>query len=202
MKTLQKQYLLHYNYEMKKLPIYNITLGDAEGIKIMSLVESPAVEDNFLKFAEEHQIQFSIDEEQHIVFGVALRADYPIYRCSPELGEYYVVFSKETIKELYEKFMIDQNFNNINLNHDTDTEGVYLLQSFIKNVNAGINPIEFEHIEDGSWFTAYKVENKQVWEDVKAGKFNGFSVEGYFGLERQEPKDEIEELIDEILNEN
>ena len=66
----------------------------------------------------------------------------------------------------------------------------------------GINPIGFEHIEDGSWFTAYKVENKQVWEDVKAGKFNGFSVEGYFGLERQEPKDEIEELIDEILNEN
>ena len=184
---------------MNKLPIYNITLGDAKGILKMSLVDNPAVEDNFLKFADEHQMQFSVDEEQHIVFGVAMRANYPIYRFSPTMGEYYVVFSTDTIKELYEKFMIDQNFNNINLNHSKDTEGVYLLQSFIKNAEAGINPVEFEHIEDGSWFTMYKVENETVWNDVKNGKYNGFSIEGYFDLE--EPKDEIEELIDELLSE-
>lgn len=187
---------------MNKLPIYNVVLQNAEGIKKMSLVEYPAVEDNFLKFNEEQQLQFSINEDQRIVFGVALRANYPIYRCSPNLGEYYVVFSKETIIDLYEKFMIDQNFNKVNLNHNNDTEGVYLIQSFIKNTSSGINPIEFEHIEDGSWFCAYKIENEQVWEDVKSGKFNGFSVEGYFGLEEEQPKQDIESLIDEILDGN
>lgn len=186
---------------MKHLPIYNIVLGDAEGINKMSLVEFPAVEDNFLKFADEHQLQFSVDEEQHIVFGVALRADFPIYRYSPTMGEYYVVFSAETIKELYEKFMIDQNFNNINLEHYKDTKGVYLLQSFIKNTEAGINPIGFEHIENGSWFTAYKVENEDVWNDVKSGKFNGFSVEGFFELEEPKQTNELEDLIDELLSE-
>ena len=64
----------------------------------MSLVEFPAVEDNFLKFADEQQMQFSVDEEQHIVFGVALRADFPIYRVSQSLGEFYVVFQPHTIK--------------------------------------------------------------------------------------------------------
>ena len=204
MKTFTKKFTNKYisfilDIDMNKLPIYNITLGDAKGILKMSLVDNPAVEDNFLKFEDEHQMQFSVDEEQHIVFGVAMRANYPIYRFSPSMGEYYVVFSAETIKELYEKFMIDQNFNNINLNHSKDTEGVYLLQSFIKNTEAGINPVEFEHIEDGSWFTMYKVENETVWNDVKSGKYNGFSIEGYFDLEQ--PKDEIEELIDELLSE-
>lgn len=182
---------------MKKLPIYNITLGDSTGILIMSLVDSPAVESDFLKFANEEHIQFSLDEEQHIVFGCAMRADFPIYRYSQTNGEYYVVFSKETIKELYEKFMIEERFNTVNLNHQTNTTGVYLIQSFIKDTEKGINPVGFEHIQNGSWFTAYKIENNDVWDAVKAGKFNGFSIEGYFEL--QEPKDEVEELLDELL---
>lgn len=186
---------------MNKLPIYNIVLGKSQGIVKMSLVDMPAVESDFLKFEKEEQLRFSIDEEQHIVFGVALRADFPIYRVSPKFGEYYVVFSKETIKDLYEKFMIDQKFNDVNLNHETDTNGVYLLQSFIKDTDNGINPLGFEHIENGSWFTSYKIENEEVWQAAKQGKFNGFSVEGFFELEEPIKKDEIEELVDELLSE-
>lgn len=176
---------------MNKLPVYNVVLGNAEGIQKMSLVDAPAVESDFLKFAEQHKLQFTIDEEQHIVFGCSLRADFPIYRYSPSVGEFYVVFSKEVIKELYEKFMIEQRFNDVNLNHETDTKGVYMLQSFLKDKDKGINPIGFEDIENGSWFTAYKIENEDVWQSVKSGVFNGFSVEGYFELE--EPKQELKE---------
>ena len=93
--------------------------------------------------------------------------------------------------------MIEERFNTVNLNHQTDTTGVYLIQSFIKDTEKGINPVGFEHIQNGSWFTAYKIENNDVWDAVKAGKFNGFSIEGYFEL--QEPKDEVEELLDELL---
>jgi hypothetical protein len=181
---------------MNKLPIYNIVLGDAAGILRMSLVESPAVDIDFQKFEKQH-LSFSIDDEQHIVFGCALRADFPIYRCSPTMGEYYVVFTKETIQELYEKFMIDQRFNNVNLNHFENTDGVYLLQSFIKNTENGINPAGFEEIANGSWFTAYKVTNDEVWNKIKSGDLNGFSVEGFFDV--TEPKDEIEDLVDELL---
>lgn len=186
---------------MKKLPVYNIILGNTAGIKKMSLVEYPAVEDNFLKFADEQQMQFSVDEEQHIVFGVALRADFPIYRVSQSLGEFYVVFQPQTIKDLYEKFMIEQNFNQINLDHEINTDGVYLLQSFIKNTEAGLNPVGFEHIADGSWFTAYKVENEDVWEAIKQGQFNGFSVEGFFDLEEPKEKDEFDQFLEDLLNE-
>lgn len=191
---------------MNKLPIYNITLGEAEGIQIMSLVESPAVECDFLAFnKDEHKMNFSVNEEQHIVFGVALRADYPIYRYSDRLGEYYVVFDKETIKQLYEKFMTDGSVLNVNLNHDKMTDGITLIQSFIKDTEKGINPKGFEDVADGSWFCAYKVNNDGVWQAVKEGKFNGFSVEGIFELEptqfsKQEKTGEFDELIDSLLN--
>lgn len=185
---------------MIKLPIYNIELGGAEGILKMSLVEYPAVESDFLAFDEQKELKFSIDEEQRIVFGCSLRSDFPIYRRSSNLGEYYVVFTKEVIKELYEKFMIDGRFNNINLNHGVDTNEVYLLSAFIKDTKKGLNPVGFEDINDGSLFTGYKIENDEVWEKVKSGELKGFSVEGFFELE--EPKDEIESLIDELLEQN
>ena len=115
---------------MNRLPIFNIVLGDAEGIQVMSLVDYPAVESNFLAFSEQKELKFSYDDEEHIVFGVALRADYPIYRFD-RMGEYYVVFTKDVIKQLYEKFLTENLMNNVNLNHDKETKGVYLIQSFI-----------------------------------------------------------------------
>lgn len=182
---------------MNRLPIYNIVLGNAEGIQMMSLVDYPAVETNFLAFEEQKEMKFSVNEEEHIVFGCALRADFPIYRFD-RMGEYYVVFTKEVIKQLYEKFLTENLMNNVNLNHDKNTTGVYLIQSFIKDTEKGINPTGFEECADGSWFCAYKVTNEEVWSEIKQGKFNGFSVEVFCDLERH-----IEEtdLIDEILNE-
>lgn len=184
---------------MNKLPIYRIQLGDAEGIKIMSLVESPAVEIDFLKFAEQTPLQFSIDEEERIVFGVALRADFPIYRYDRR-GEYYVVFERDTIKQLFEKFLIEGRVSEVNLEHSVKTGGVHLIESFIKDTDKGINPKGFEDVADGSWFTSYKILNDEVWEKVKNGEFKGFSVEGFFELEEEKiPKDDFESLIDELL---
>jgi len=182
-----------------KLPIFNIVLGNSEGLTKMSLVEYPAVESDFLAFEKQEALKFSVDEEQHIVFGCALRADFPIYREDARLGEYYVVFSKDTIKELYEKFMRDEHYKDVNLEHSKNTNGVYLIQSFIKNTNKGINPVGFENVEDGSWFTAYKVENEDVWKEVKDGKFKGFSVEMFGELEPIIEKPEEKDILDEIF---
>lgn len=186
-----------------KLPIYNIVLGDAQGLTKMSLVEYPAVETDFLAFDKQEPMKFSLDEEQHIVFGCALRANFPIYRYDDRMGEYYVVFSTDTIKQLYEKFMKEGKTSCVNLQHTEDTDGVYMIQSFLKNTPAGLSPKGFEDVEDGSWFCAYKVENEDVWNDVKEGKFKGFSVECFGELQEtkeeiEEPKDEFEDLLKEI----
>lgn len=169
------------------LPIFKIFIDDnVEGVQKISLVHSPAVESNFLAFNEENKdvksFKFEADEEQRIVFGCAIRADFAIYRRDDTHGEYYVVFDKETIKDIVEKFAKNGNFNNVNLNHKDDTDGVYMTQMFIKDSTKGINPEGFEDIEDGSLFTAFKVENDDVWQKAKEGEFAGFSIEGIFKL--------------------
>lgn len=185
-----------------KLPLYNIVLGEADGIEIMSLVEHPAVERDFLAFEKQKQLaknaeaKFSLNEEQHIVFGVAIRADFPIYRIDNSGYEYYVIFSKETIKQLRDKFMYDKRTDLVNLEHSKDANSIYLIDSFIKDTSKGISPAGFEDIEDGSWFVSYKVDNEQVWNKIKSGEFRGFSIEGVFEFV---PRNELEDLIDEIL---
>ena len=75
-----------------------------------------------------------------------------------------------------------------------------LIQSFLKDTEKVLTQLGFEDVADGSWFCAYKVNNEEVWNEIKQGKFNGFSVEVFCNLERK-PVEEEKDLIDEILNE-
>ena len=73
------------------------------------------------------------------------------------------------------RFMKNQLLNNVNINHSTDVNGIYLIESFI--LKADHNMEAFNDIEKGSWMVSYKVENDKVWNDIKEGKLKGFSVE-------------------------
>ena len=167
---------------MNKLPIFRCFLDSEKGpatLKV-SLVANPAVESLFLHFsAEEVQKQyFSIaDEEQRIVYGCVGRPDFPIYRVDEYGNEYYIVFSKEAIAELAESFMQSQRFN---LAHSISTDDVAVLESFIIDREHGISPEQFSSLEDGSWLVKARILSDELWQDVKAGKFKGFSMEGYF----------------------
>lgn len=183
-----------------ELPIYNFLIEDEDtGVQKISLVEFPAVESNFFSFASEKQFQqFALDEEQHIITGCAIRANYPIYRFDTVRGEFYAVFDKQTIRKIAEKYSKDNAFNKINLQHETDTNGVYVFEIYIKDVENGINPVRFSDVEDGSLFVSMKVENSDVWAKVKSGEFKGFSIEGIFNLLPVEEND-LNKLIDECL---
>lgn len=183
------------------LPLYNIVIDDAEtGIDRISLVEMPAVESNFLAFAKDKkQIMFSANEEQQMITGVLARADYPIYRNDNQLGEYYIQFGKEVIKEMAEKLLVDGHQNWVNIEHieNSDVDGVYMIEMFLKDSKKGINPIGFEDISDGSLFATFKVRNQKIWDCIKNGTFKGFSIEGLFGFEEV---DKEEQIYNEILD--
>lgn len=160
--------------------------NESDGIEYVSLVDMPAIESEFMAFQKEH-VHFSIqNEEQRIVFGPLMRADYPIYRKNKELGDHYVKYSKETIKKIAEKLMFDKAQNSVNLMHSMQVDGVTMIEMFLKDVEKGINPKGFEDVEDGSLFAAYKVNNDAVWDLIKRGEFKGFSIEGIFSFKKEE----------------
>jgi len=172
------------------LPIYECKLGELNAI---SLVFKPAIEENFQAFNEMKELKLSYDDEKHIVFGPAIIPNKPIFRRDTNGREYYIVFTDDVIEQLYHNFMKNKAFN-FNLEHSNNVANVYLLEAFIKR--PGLNPIGYEDIPDGSMFISLKVEDDGLWNSIKSGKFNGFSIECFVDIE---PIDETELLINELL---
>ena len=186
----------------KGLPVYNISIDfdTDEGLQLVSLVDDPAVVESFLTFNSEEQVKlvFTSDEEQHIISGVSLLADTPIYRCD-ETGGYYVVFTKETIKQLVEKYNKENKTNLTSLQHNGQIiSDCVMVESYFIDKERGICPKEFSHCPDGSWITSYKVTNDELWNEIKtSGQLNGFSVEISCQLE---PAKEGQKIYDEPLS--
>lgn len=191
--------------QYNNLPVFNIVLDSEEdGLQLISLVDYPAVCESFLKFKEEHKtLTFTTDNEQHIISGVSLLADTPIYRNDGGEG-YYVVFTKETIKELVEKYNKENKTNLTSLQHNGQIiSDCIMVESYFIDKERGICPKEFEHCPDGSWITSYKVTSDELWDEIKnSGELNGFSVEINCQLEpAQEGQKIYDEPVDEFVNE-
>lgn len=174
--------------DINGIPVFEAKMdGQVTGIYAISLVDFPAVESDFLAFDKDKVfVKYAVqDEEKRMVYGVLMRANYPIYRNSWEAGEYYIMYKPETIRIMAEKLMADNRQNMINLMHEQIFPGgVNCVQLFIKDSTKGINPAGFEDIEDGSLFGEFHVENDEVWALIKDGTFKGFSIEGMWGVEK------------------
>lgn len=173
---------------MNKLPIYKAIVGDdvETGMLTISLVDAPAVEVDFLYFDEDKKpLSFAVeDEEQRKVLGVVMTCDSPIYRRDSSGYEYYIVYDRQTIEKMAEKYLRQNKQNNVDLNHSfVLEEGIYLNEFFIKDTAKGINPTGFGQVNDGSLFAIFHVQNDEIWSAIKEGTFKGFSLSGLFDTE-------------------
>ena len=160
---------------------------ETEGVFGISLVESPAMESNFIALSEQKEIQLkAIDNEKRILLGAVLIPNKPIYR-NQGGKEFNIVFPAETIRLSMENFF-EQGYQSAStLEHDEKQKlkAVTFVESWIKeseldkSVHYGMDePV-------GTWFAAMKVNNDEIWNDfVKTGKVKGFSIDGFFDLER------------------
>ena len=175
---------------------------DACGILKVSLVDYPAVEKNFLAFEKQEKVELYAvqDEDKQIVRGVLMRANYPIFRKDKELGEYFIIYKPETIREMAEQYLKEGRSSNVNLMHEdgSDVEGVDMVQLFIKDSAAGVSPSGFEEIEDGSLFAEFHVNNPDVWASIKEGTYKGFSIETLNTIEEEDAVISTEKIQDVI----
>lgn len=185
------------------IPVYDAQILDEDsGMIKISLVDDPAVMSNFQAFdAQKKLLMYEVaDEEKRLVRGVVMRADFPIFRRDKEMGEYYIIYKADTIRQMAEKYLVENRQNNINLMHeaDSDVDGVKMVQFFIKDSAAGVSPANFDEIADGSLFGEFHVTNDEVWDQIKNGTYKGFSLEGVFDLMPEQDKDEVQEIVDSL----
>jgi len=176
------------------------------GVEFISLVDQPATEKLWLKFNKQQPLNFKFkiqDEEKRIVSGYFMVADLPIPRLNDLNEKFFVVFKKDTINKIVNKFFKQGYSNKINLMHDQLTDGVYVIESLIiDNERGSVAPKEFEKVPNGSWWGSMRVENDEVWQLVKDGQLRGFSVEGLFGQDKSRNIQEkiIHKIRDVIAN--
>lgn len=180
-------------------------LNEDHGVTMVALVDNPAIKRNWMAFMEEHKPelpqQFKVqDEEKRVVSGPLMVANLPIYRYNEKMGDHYVVFRPDVIEKIVLRFFKEKRMDEANIMHDgVKVGGVYLFESFIID-DRKLTPIGHGKLPNGSWFGSFKVENDAVWEQVKNGEFNGFSVEGMFGYATErEQQDELLAKILEVL---
>ena len=160
------------------------------GVEAISVVENPAIEEDFVALKSQEIKLAEVDKEKRILMGALLVPNKPIYRRNGE-DEYYIYFSKDTVEKASQMYLMQGNQNNSTLEHQYELNGLSLVESWIvedktheKSVKYGMDlPI-------GTWMGSVKVNNDKVWtEFVKTGKVKGFSIEGYFADKMERPKD-------------
>ena len=171
--------------KQENIKLVELVIDDEEGVEFISLVDTPAIESDFLAFKKE-DFKFKIqNEEKRIVSGYFMIADLPMLRMRNDTV-FYCVFRKHTIEKIVNKFMKEGLTNQTNLMHDSQADGVYIIESLIIDKKRGVlAPENFEKVPDGSWWGSMRVENEDIWQQVKDGTFKGFSVEGIFSSSKE-----------------
>lgn len=173
---------------------------EVSGIEAVSIVENPAIEEDFVALKTQEFKFAEVNKEKRILMGAALIPNKPIYRVSED-NEYYIYFSRETVRKASELFFIKGNHNKSTLEHQVPLEGLVAVESWIvEDLEKDKSRAYGMEVPLGTWMLSMKVLNEEVWTDyVKTGKVKGFSIEGYFAdrLERPNEPNELSAWEDE-----
>ena len=176
----------------KNLPLYEALINDLEdGIFAVSLVSTPATESNWQCFSKEEQMYSIENEEEHIITGVIMLANSPIFRRDDSGYEYNIIYKPETIKLMSEKMLKDMAHNQIDIEHNgciLPTGTVNLVEIYIKDSEKGISPNFLKDIPDGSLIGSYKIHDDVLWNMCKEGTLHGFSLAGWFDVKEFKDK--------------
>ena len=169
------------------------------GIEAISVVENPAIEEDFIALKSQEFKLAEVDKEKRILMGALLIPNKPIYRRNGE-DEYYIYFSKDTVLKASQMYLMQGKQNKSTLEQQYEINGLRLVESWLvedkvheKSVKYGMD------LPLGTWVGAVKVNNDQIWNEfVKTGKVKGFSIEGYFADKMERPKESIKNELAKI----
>ena len=199
---------------MRKLKNYRVRPSTSD-IYAVSLVEDEAVESGFVALSKQKQpMNFKIhNEEKRMLYGVALRANFPIYRCYGD-EEFYLTFDANAIERLVNKFMSNYGQKSFTIDHMEPAEGIVITESWLvkDTENDKSNALGLENVSEGSWIIGCKINDDEIWKSIKEGRWHGFSVEAFCDLEEitkeiknkkienkmAVKKSKFEEMIDKI----
>jgi hypothetical protein len=175
-----------------------------EAVYAISLVDVPAIEQNFMFFSkEEVPILLKFDEEKQIITGPVLIPGKKMFRTAESLNQKegaFVFASDATVIRCAQMFLSNLKNNNVTLMHEVPTSGARLIESWIVTdpEHDKSTALGFKDIVKNTWFASYHIDDPKVWQLIKSKKLQGFSIESVFSLGKptEMPDDENSELME------
>ena len=202
------------NYE-KTTSIVELIISDDNqelAIDAISLVTSPAIEQDFVYFGKEkNNLTFAkVDEEKRMLVSPALIPNKQIFRHDPNTdSDYYVYFSKETVRKASELYLRHNNHHKATYQHQDRVSGVLTVESWIiEDTKLDKSTLYGYSLPVGTWMVKLKISNDEIWSKIKDGELKGLSIEGYFTdkmeqmSEKAPSNEEILAALNEIIKQN
>jgi len=197
------------HYEKTTKIVELIIEDDSQELAIdaISLVTSPAIEQDFVFFGKENNnlTLAKVDEEKRMLVSPALIPNKQIFRYDPNTdSNYYVYFSKETVRQASELYLKHNNHHKATYQHEDRVSGVLTIESWIKEGEQDKSKLYGFDLPDGTWFVKMKIENDEMWSKIKDGELKGLSIEGFFvnkfeKMQKQPTDEEILSALNEII---
>ena len=197
---------------MKETKIVELVIEENNemlAIDAISLVSAPAIEENFVYFGKEkHNLTFAkVDEDKRMLVSPALIPNKQIFRYNPQTdSEYYVFFSKSTVRRAAEFYLTHNNHHKATYEHQDRVSGVLTTESWIKEGDQDKSKMYGFDLPNGTWFVKMRIDNDDLWNKIKEGELKGLSIEGYFVDKMQKMSDnkptneEIRQALRELIN--
>lgn len=170
---------------MEEMITYEATIDNelTDGVYAISLVNSPAIQQDFILLDKDDKVKIEImlekiiDEKRHIVLGPILIPDKIIPRKNKN-----IVFRSDTIRKIAENFLMNGKKDNVTLQHALNVNKVYMIESWIvEDSEKDKSALYGYNLPVGSWFGAYKIDDLDLWNEyIETGVLRGFSLEGIF----------------------
>lgn len=181
---------------MDKIKHYAVTFDS--DIYAISLVDEPAIEENFIYLSKDKQEQIFLEkEDKHLIVGAVLVPNKPIYRNNGK-EEFYIQFSKETIEHLAYEYLMNGRMYSVTTDHKDIADDICLVESWIKTSDNDKSNDYGMNLPIGTWIAAMKVENEEVWQRVKQGELKGFSIESFVNLDEINLKKQNTNMTEEV----
>jgi hypothetical protein len=199
---------------MKPTRIVELVIQDDNqelAIDAISLVSAPAIEQDFVYFGKEKSnlTLAKVDEEKRMLISPALIPNKNIIRYDANTdSEYYVWFSKETVRKASELYLKHNNHHKATYEHQDRVSGVLTIESWIKEGDMDKSKLYGFDLPNGTWFVKMKIDNEELWQDIKSKKIKGLSIEGYFtdkfeAMQKKQPTTEqVLKALNELIREN
>lgn len=149
------------------------------GFQALSFVDNPATQAGFIHLSEMLKLSM-FDEEKRIVYGPILIPDQLIFRVDDKTNEeFYIRFNEETIKNVAYGMMHTGSQANHTVMHAVPVDGCTIVETWLKHsdVDKSVSLGFDSSFAVGTWFVGTRVDNKDVWKDIKSGKLRGYSIE-------------------------